>query len=140
VSPRLFTLGLSPTKLLGLYEIFGGQDETLDSPIRRESVHDFGNVGERHAAIIVMIGFDGDARPRPTRVEAARRASAHVDGGKATLLEHVFQLRVNLDGAARGARPFGGAIGTAIHAHEQKSFPERQDRTRNASARPPSRR
>src|SRR5881394_1660176 len=113
--------GLHPLRLLQLFwlDVVGRlQNQPFDTRARGEAVQDVWQISWRHAAVEIAVGLHGDGGADPTSVEAAGRAGAHLSFGQAALLEHAFELGVQLLGPARRTRAFGRPVGTTIHAHE----------------------
>jgi hypothetical protein len=78
---RAAELGLTTLRLSELarfHEVLGGEHQTLYAFAARESVHDFLEVLLSHAAVKVVVGLDANAGARPTRIQAARGAGAHL--------------------------------------------------------------
>ena len=68
-----------------------GEDEALDAGAGGEGVDDFGDVGEGHSAVGVVVEFDGDGGAGSAGVEAARVAGARFEVGETALFELALQ-------------------------------------------------
>jgi len=106
-------------------EIVRRKNQTLDTRVRGQRLHDLGHVGQSHAAVKVMVRLDENADAARTLIEAARLADASAKFREAPRLHLFLQRGSDFLRAFLGTTALRVLIGASVRADKKIALAQR---------------